>query len=432
MTYSKSAEFRLKSLRGKRRTAVNADGAVSKPVRVLLYLYYMIFAASNVYDWGLSQQLTLYKWAPLLIIALLLLLMTLSKVRANLYAGVVLVPIYIVSFLAFSTYLNIGNFASFIVLVSLVLTFWVALYLGATVERMTTTVQVVKHVGILIIGTSFVLYCMDINLGRAQPRFSGWIDNPNTLGQLIVPSLVIVLWELINQQKKVLLLISVLLAGVWILIETESRASLGWFAVSASLLFIIRIKSQAAVFFCSLMVLLSASASDYFLERTVDVVARGETSPEISLLSGRDEVWTFAAEIIREKPLFGHGSGSSEPLVRVHYSRFLNHTGEQVHSSYLTAALEGGLLVALILVVSLIVACGRAYTQSRNVVRYHTSQQQRNIARLSFALLVGAAFHGLFETWFLSAGNTNTLWFWALTLGVLSQRKVTGSRRYLM
>ena len=207
-----------------------------------------------------------------------------------------------------------------------------------------------------------------------------------------------------------------LLAGLAVLIMTNSRASIGWVLVSFLMFPISRMSSGIRLVFVLGVLMLFLAFSDTLILETMGLLTRDNygvpMSQFVALLSGRSEAWEVGLRSFSEHPLLGLGVGSEERLLREHASALITHSGEHMHSSYLSILVETGMLGTGILVLTLIMTVARGFRQVR--VQRRASTVSWPTAVLSLAILVGALVHASVETWLLNPGNVNALMFWTL------------------
>jgi O-antigen ligase len=132
------------------------------------------------------------------------------------------------------------------------------------------------------------------------------------------------------------------------------------------------------------------------------------------ILSGRSELWSLAGQFIREKPVFGHGIGSSQSLLSRYEWFFVESQGLHFHNSYLTIAVEtGGLGIIAAGFTFVLTLAGGFQVINRAQREKRPGWPQR---ALPLALTTGALAHAFFETWLLSAGNANMIVMWVCFL----------------
>jgi O-antigen ligase len=139
------------------------------------------------------------------------------------------------------------------------------------------------------------------------------------------------------------------------------------------------------------------------------------------MLSGRSELWPLGLKLFQESPLIGHGIGSSETLTSEYSWIFIESQGAHFHNSYITIAVETGAVCFAIFALIMVAALQKGLASLGRPTRLQANN--RSAAALPFILVVGALGHAFFETWLLSAGNTNMVLFWTCVWLVLGQRR---------
>ncbi len=383
---------------------------------IMLYGTIGLFYASSIYDHKLASILWFVKWIPLF--GLLYITVNLSrKGILRLRAGGLVWGGSL--FLLFSLSLNLFNTPdeehSLVIygsLLVMIITSQLLANLISTMEARRQFFEVVGNVGRLVIASSFLMWVAGMSLGRGLGRFSAWTDNPNTLGLMLAPTMVILLAEIIERKEKgVRRDYLILLAGFIVLMATDSRASLLWFMVSVFSLWMISRRIGVLFYIGFLLFIFVLGWWDEVVAFVIEHARRGTASTiDVGVLSGRDEVWAIALDLIPNHPLLGHGLGMSKTLIEENAMMLRVHQGAHFHNSYLTILVEAGIpaLVGFLHVVMSGLSRGLK-TLSYPQIRYG---EEWPTAVLPWVLLVGALAHGMFETWMLSAGNANTLLFW--------------------
>jgi O-antigen ligase len=143
-----------------------------------------------------------------------------------------------------------------------------------------------------------------------------------------------------------------------------------------------------------------------------DIIRHGgaAVSQGSSILSGRSELWSLGLKLFWEKPILGYGIGSSQELVGQYLWIFIESEGLHFHSSYLTVLVETGCvgLAALMAVLIPIVSRGMIEISNPQLLK----RRDWPLVALPLVLVVGALAHGMFESWFLSAGSAETFLLW--------------------
>jgi O-antigen ligase len=255
--------------------------------------------------------------------------------------------------------------------------------------------------------------------------FGGWVDNPNTLGLMLAPSIVVFMAGCIERRPgwilRHLVFLIVALYLTWI---SDARAAIVWVGLSAVGFWIYR----RGVLFGSISTILAlvvligwwypikmwiihTLGLDWSLRNT-----------GISPLSGREEVWRIGVNLFQERPILGYGVGSSQTLLLHEEWRFVRTEGLHFHSSYIQVLVETGLLGFIAFMATLGTALARGLadaTRTRALPR-----ESWPLAALPWVLILGALGHAVFESWLFAAGNVNMPLFWAWFWLVFHQTQI--------
>lgn len=271
----------------------------------------------------------------------------------------------------------------------------------------------------VVVFSNLLLFFLGINLGRGAVggRFSGWFDNPNTLGLVLLGVFPFVFIGMIEaQQKKKIYYVVLLCSLVVIALATGSRATAVGILIMTSVLMWGRSdlwKSVAVVlgFLASVLVLLGHESSvvanffPQFLRESDDV------------LSGRSGSWVVGWKFFLDRPLFGYGVGMEEHIIAKFVPEWANHQGKHFHNSYLSLLISNGLIGTLIILYILVgalkKALGTIFSSGRVV-------ENTSINLLMSTLFVGFLFNAYFETWLFSPGSTYGFIFWTSCFWLLS------------
>lgn len=404
-----------------RRSSVLVQPALGWIVTLLFYATLAAFYASYIYDAQLAALLTTVKWIP---VAALLGVLVLGAAQRPVLspaggpAGLVIVLLLVAAAITFTGPYPETGLPAFI---SVVMTLATALLLARRVRYLGAEDQffdIVANVGRVVIVVSFVTAILGLSLGRGD-RFSGWTDNPNSLGLLLAPALIILTARALERPPKWPYLHAPFLAmGFYVLLLTQSRAAIGWVAISLIGLWLARAGQglvALGMFLIALLLLQFEVTVADLIAQSSQMLGRGGESHTSALgpgtLAGREEVWPIAIEKFRENP-WGFGLGSSEHILEPLARYFEVHYGAHFHSSYLTALVETGLAGFYILLSIILLALVKGFRFTTKV-RTAPMRLWPRLA-LPWALLFGAAFHATMESWLLSAGNANMLLIWVV------------------
>ena len=396
------------------KVASPPQATLSLPMRMMVYATVGTFYLSNAYlSDGASPLavLTTLKWIPLGCLGM----MCFAKAsRTPLLApnlgvvSILLFPLLVSVFVSD----DMTRSAAYVVSVAVVLLTGqvIALQLPNRQQFQLFT-DIIKNIGFVLIASSACMWLLGMNWGRGAPRFSAWSDNPNTLGLMLAPVLTILFANVLQRRRRWTWIDApFLLVGLFVLAETQARASILWVATAAAaLLFGRRIRPLTLCFvLCGLVLALNFH---HQIESFAVVVLRHrEEHATADLLSGRMEQWNLGLSLFAKQPWFGYGFGMSQPLIEAYDWVFISTEGDAFHNSYLTILVETGLVG---LVVSggffLLSALGGFVTIQR---AQGLSREEWVSMALPWAMTCGALAHGFFESWLFSAGNANGMLFW--------------------
>lgn len=218
----------------------------------------------------------------------------------------------------------------------------------------------------------------DFLRGRAMPfkkRINAPFYTPNDLGAYLVPIVLITIsasfaWfknKGLNLSVKALPL--VLLAA---LIMTSSRGA--WLSLIFGLIFIfsasLLLKNRGAFLIVSLMILLALIfiplRGDIPLTKVFDLTDAGSVD--------RKGLWTIAWNMVKVKPLFGHGIGTFMHNFKKYDTIGYKHTVSYAHNCYLQMAAEIGVigLFSFLLILLLFYFHGIRSLNNKNIPRTYS------------------------------------------------------------
>jgi O-antigen ligase len=275
----------------------------------------------------------------------------------------------------------------------------------------------------LVTWTTFPMLLLDLNLGRVQGRFGGWVSNPNMLGMLLMALTPVVAaralrtpsWRPTSPRVLMAMMLVVVLA-------TGSRGALLGAVVGGSVLAVglgvlgRRFAAVAGVVGIALAVfgdqmLLAAqdvpALSRFVDEKMLDYATGAEGA--VFDASGREVAWALAARLIDENPWTGYGWGTEEQLLAPFRDNELKaHEGALVHNSYLSLMLQIGVAGAIPMGLLLLLALRRAFGAARAAIDGDLREQ----AAVVLATLCGCVVHAIFESWMFASGAQISLVFW--------------------
>ena len=231
-------------------------------------------------------------------------------------------------------------------------------------------------------------------------RFRGATANPNAIGNFSAIILPIALWNL--HQKKNLINAFFFGAVVFSFFFSFSRNAFICSVIGASLYLYLTIRRGRlllvvmAIISIGLMILYADVLSRHLPEALL-------RSQSMDKLGGRSEAWEAALELIKKKPLLGHGFGTEDLLFDYYGIRFEIHSGAYAHNSFLGLALQLGWGAACFVYLSFIVFFLRSFLKVRRL-----KSESHSLRALTIALYA-SCFSGfwttLFESWLYAPGG---------------------------
>lgn len=383
-----------------------------------------IFYFANYYDWSLVNLLAAAKWAAALGFGGLMLLVAQRRDIARGIAAAL--PVVLLALLFLTVTLSEDVSSSFVYFVGIVLVVaasWLLAGHIASRNAQSQFFEIIANVGRVVIFTNTLMLFAGLNLGRGGYRFSGWTDNPNTLALMIAPTMIILIAQILERRRSVLLWnVPFVLMGLLLLIQADSRAGILWVAIACLALFAFR-QGVGISFWVS--VVLGALAVFFWNDISgfaVSLVDRDTAKVGADILSGRSEMWPIGLDLFSLKPLAGHGPGMSEQILDAMGGTFREAQGSQFHNSYVTILVEAGVVGAL----AVLLVIGAAFVggvRASSLLRIQKNPRWPTQA-LPWVILLGALGHAFFETWILSPGNANAFILWTCIWLLVGDRSV--------
>jgi O-antigen ligase len=289
----------------------------------------------------------------------------------------------------------------------------VAIPLGLRDRR--ELIQLIRWIGFVAAGTlvaALVLGAAGLVVSfDATGRFRGIFVNPNTLGYFvapILPALVVIAARSDRSRSRAFLIAVIAVLAVGLALTGSRAGALASVAGVLSALFASGATKQGRQARRILVVLTLALGTIVTVYWSLHIQPRhgGDSFFELGTGSGRTIAWADALRLIAERPLVGHGFGTTEVLFPEAQST--SHVLGAVHNSYLEAAVDlgwAGTLWLGALGLSGIVASWRL---ARSV------GQHRWVGTVLLAGIVGGMVNGMFETGLLAAGGLIAFHFWLM------------------
>lgn len=387
---------------------------LAKHVIFAIYFLVIAFYVAGIYLRPILFYMGLLKWTSLFVLVTVL-SFYMTKVNGIAKGYRAFLPIWLLAFLLPATFFSMRISDSVIFYCGIILTVAASWMLAGHISgkrAQAVFFGIVANVGRFVIASSFFCYVLGINLGRAGGgRFSGWTDNPNTLGIMIAPTILILITQILDGKARwQIWSMPFIMMGLVLLVSTGSRASLLWVLSGC---FIIYAFKQGIGLVSWLMLLAIAFIAiwwNQFESAVLGQLTRDNDNIYADVLSGRSELWPFGVEMFWEKPVLGHGLSMSPDMIDT-IGQFLKQAqAQQFHNSYITVLVEAGAIGFIGVFVPILAAlAGGLYRASTDV---YVSGPNWATEALPWAIVFGAMWHGFFETWFISPGNANIMLFW--------------------
>jgi putative inorganic carbon (hco3(-)) transporter len=291
----------------------------------------------------------------------------------------------------------------------------VAIPLGLRDRR--DLIQVIRWIGFVAAGTlvaALVLGAAGLAVSfEASGRFRGILVNPNTLGYFvapILPALVVLAARSDRSRGRVALIAAIAVLAVGLALTGSRAGALASVAGVLSALIASRATRQGRQTRRILVVMTIALGSIVTFYWSLHIEPRhvGERLFELGTGSGRTVAWADALRLIAERPLLGHGFGTTEVLFPEAQSISQGAVLGGVHNSYLEAGVDLGWVGAMWL---------GALGLSGGVSAWRIARsrgQHRWVGTVLLAGIVGGMVNGVFETGLLAAGGLIAFHFWLM------------------
>jgi len=268
-----------------------------------------------------------------------------------------------------------------------------------------------------------LIYAAEVIYTFARPgaawegsRLRGISDNPNGLGQLVMLTLLFLIWCRHNEKSVStrFYLSFGIAAGAILLLLSGSRASL--LAFSFALIFLI-LRMTPKYFLVTAGTLITV----LILSHTFGIVfwfgpspESGETGIAARLLDpelgGREEAWGKAFELGKRRPIFGHGFGTTTKTFGV--LKFKKHQGGYPHNFLLHMFLDiGSVGVGIVVIMHLLLLRVAWRCLSRRVARIEEA-----LPALAACVYLAGVLNAFFENWMFSAGSPSAFPYWLMSM----------------
>ena len=400
---------------------------ISLKLSFVLYTTILIFFLANAAISTISEPSYYLKWICLILVFLMFFRSLMKRVGRRRVRWAALIGFFLLTPIAASVPGSIDLDQSLLIVTSIVFSVFSGLAVATrldTLDARRKFFAIAGSVGRLLVASSWLMLIAGISLGHGGERFTAWVGNPNALAMMLAPMLIIFLARSVEQSRGWLFKDALfLVAGLVVILHTGSRAGMLWFTVSAfSLLVIYRASSIWIYLLFLASIIIIAWWSEIYPYLSL-LLRRENTAYDADVSSGRTELWAIGMMLIENKPFLGYGIGVSGGPMNLFSYYFHEYPGGHFHNSYITIAVEAGLvsLLAFLIIMAYVILLG---FRSAIVFRKRFPNDWATAA-LPWSLVVGASAHGLFETWLLSAGNALSLVFWvSVWMTFLGLRKI--------
>jgi O-antigen ligase len=262
----------------------------------------------------------------------------------------------------------------------------------------------------LILGLTGVVAAFD-----PSGRFQGILNSPNALGYLsapLLPPLVMLAASEPAGRRRRLMLLAVTVLVVTIALSGSRAGSLATFSGVVVGLFASGAAGQTRVVRRALLVATMAIGAAALAFPSLGVDVRSETTVEglfeLGTGSERSVVWGEAIPLIAERPLAGHGFGTTPTIFPAAQGRSSPLILGRTHNSYLEAAVDLGWTGMLWLMAIALGGLVAAWRVSR------LPGPDRVAGTALLAGVVGGVVEGMFESGLLAAGGLLAFPFWTV------------------
>ena len=278
----------------------------------------------------------------------------------------------------------------------------------------------------LVLGCEVLTYAVAVSYLVMRNEFFG---NPNSLGAVmgvaVVPTLLwgfLVAETRIRKQRYGIVLVVALL----LLMSSFSRAGIGAVALSSSLICIslrqyrLLVKGLAATALIATLVVLfvprPTEAPDLNADQPVASIYLYKGKQDAGLWGSRKGVWSQTWSVIKDRPWFGSGFGTSvitkDMTVMAYAKTHIDSWITREHgNSYLEIAEWSGLL-GVIPFYFLVVLCA---LNVKNVFSWlRRTGDVFSPAVPAAAIVAAGLFHAMFEDWMFAVGYYLCVFFWAM------------------
>lgn len=395
-------------------------------LRICYRMAVLAFFGAVTYHPALRQALLYGKWAFLGLLLIAALSARTSAGRGGLDGATLLLIAFVgAGMVSFAEGVSTGNSLYQLLSVVFVLITASRLALAWQSEQARSgMLEEIVVVARIVVWSSMLMLLAGLNFARAQSRFGGWADNPNSLGAMMFLVWPAVLHRALHRpgwspaSDRVLAVLTLVL-----LAASGSRAAVLGVLVSTLVLFAVSGRMHARTAAGALLLILlgfifsgplgefirsTPGLNRFAAEEVVEYVGGAEGATFKA--SGREAAWAVATRLIGERPWGGYGWGSEAVLLPMFKAELITHDGGNVHNAYLSLLLQVGLLGAAPVLLCFLLALGRGLARVR---RLKAIQDPRALpTTVLLATFCGALVHASFESSLFAVGNLVTVIFW--------------------
>jgi len=304
---------------------------------------------------------------------------------------------------------------------------WLLIALGIVIWRyMDNREKIVTWLKIsVIISTCFLFISLFVQdwfsaLLSGSFRFRGLYLNPNAMGVALIYHLPCSFFLYVYARGRPdhgsfsrLFFLGAFILGVFCLLLTGSRASIGGLIIGGMAGLTLYYRSR--IILIGFIVMLIVGAGISIFEEAIqsrlfqNVILRKGT---IETMSDRERLWEISIKLFKEKPFWGYGFGTSDLVISSRGNPELLDTtkrfGLQSHNSFLRGLLEMG-LVGTSFLIMVVIALPLKFLGLISRVR---SKELLLLLLTLFVIFLSGLMNSIFESWLESVGSIICFLYW--------------------
>lgn len=268
-----------------------------------------------------------------------------------------------------------------------------------------------RSVALLVVGSNLILFMFHLNFGRGGRlgRFSGWTDNPNTLGIMLMIFFPIIFYLIFSDLKRTwrkrLVDIGILVAIIFLALKTGSRATILSLIIMGGVILVFYSTRTRLVAVFLVVLTFGVVIVDPNIVEDVQGMRQFQRNSN-DVLSGRTDAWNLAKFVFYESPCIGYGFGAETKFIKRMLPVTSSHQGEYFHNSYLSLLVAVGILGSAAVFILIAVAVVRL------AVAIFKKDAFDGFYVIMSSIFIGSLFHGTFESWLFSLGSISGILFW--------------------